>query len=533
VDFDDFVEAEGSGVETSQVAEWPDFSAKAFVLRPQPHRLPWGPFLQSGFPELTVGSSASVSAVLVIRVGSPAEAAAQWFAFTFGPTGRFLLRRDCFARGYGLRTALNLIYPRSSSGGPRLRAVQSKRRSEQVVRASAQSSSQADFEMFDINQLRDVLGKAVGVPEAPEWGKRISGSDSLTFDVDVSFDRLGDLCRRIDAAHAQRDYVDRFAWIDNIQTVTDPHVVDLLTANVLQDLRTRNFDRIDLAPPEIIDWDRVASFRYHFDRRRARGGAVLHPDLRIRDYVAGLARLHDMDTLDVDFLRGAYIFAVDGDERDQAKWSVWRCLVAQLEVEGRTYLLDEGEFVEVSSDYLAELNRAISAIPMPSRALPATTVGTVEDAYNRAAADGSPDLLRLDRQTVRIEGRTTPIEICDLLSRSRELIHVKRHLGSSDLSHLFAQGLVSAELLQSSVEFRRAAQQRISEAAAGRAGFDFVTEDSIVTSGFEVVYAIAARWDGRSMAEALPFFSKINLREVSGNLTARGFKVSLCRVAAT
>src|SRR5262249_49658804 len=140
--------------------------------------------------------------------------------------------------------------------------------------------------------------------------------------------------------------------------------------------------------------------------------------------------------------------------------------------------------------------------------------------------------LLLDKRTVTISSRTTPVEICDLLSINRQLIHVKRHLGSSDLSHLFSQGLVSAELLQSSPEFRDATRAKIAEVADGRDGFDFFNGETIRTSEFEVAYAIAERWNGRSIVEALPFFSKVNLRDVAERLRERGFKVTLSQIHA-
>ena len=58
-------------------------------------------------------------------------------------------------------------------------------------------------------------------------------------------------------------------------------------------------------------------------------------------------------------------------------------------------------------------------------------------------------LLCLDRnQTVRNPlGIGSSLEICDLLGPENELIHVKRAKGSAPLSHLFSQGLNSAQSL--------------------------------------------------------------------------------------
>lgn len=81
-------------------------------------------------------------------------------------------------------------------------------------------------------------------------------------------------------------------------------------------------------------------------------------------------------------------------------------------------------------------------------------------------------------------------------------------------------------------EFRELANAKVVEVCDGREGFDFFGDPSFVPSEFEVVYAIIERWQGRRCAEALPFFSKINLREVSANLRSRGFKVGLKQVQA-
>jgi Family of unknown function (DUF6119) len=52
------------------------------------------------------------------------------------------------------------------------------------------------------------------------------------------------------------------------------------------------------------------------------------------------------------------------------------------------------------------------------------------------------------------------IELCDLLTRNRRLIHVKKRGTSSTLSHLFSRGVVSAELLARESPFRTSARER-------------------------------------------------------------------------
>ncbi len=533
VDFADVVE-----VGNHQVlgpVEFEDFTAMAYVLKTGAHAVSWADFAQSGFPGLLLPLSMSPSALVVVRAQANNSRSPQpylMFAFAFGPAGRHLLRSDAYDHGYGLRTALNLLYPRSSTPAARLRAVDTKRRGSTIVRSRHQVSQLANFESFDVNRLRDIVSKATGVPaDADTWGGRVVGGDALNFYADISFDQLGELCRRIEAAHSLDDYTDRFDWIDHIQAVTDPWLVDRLQEEVVRRFRDGELDDFALAPPEIVEWDKVASFRYPFDRAQGRARSpVTHPELRLVDYVAGLVRTDRLRNLDIGHLRTSRIHVLDADGSDYSQWTAWRCLVGELTIDGQSYILDEGEFFQVRADYLKDLDAAIEAIPSSTVALPASSPGMTEGDYNCNAAAVSSDLLLLDRKTVRISSKTTPIEICDLLSTRRQLIHVKRHLGSSDLSHLFAQGLVSADLLQMDEEFRLQAEAKIREVAKGRGGFDFFDGKAIDPSEFEVVYAIIERWRGRRCADALPFFSKINLREVERNLHSRGFKVRLNQI---
>jgi uncharacterized protein (TIGR04141 family) len=412
--------------------------------------------------------------------------------------------------------------------------VDSKRRGATIVRSRFQASDLSDFDAFDINRLRDVLNKATGVPaDAVTWGRRIAGGDAVSINVDISFDQLGDLCRQLEVAHARDDYQDRFDWIDYIQPVADPALVERLEEEVARRVVAGDLDGLELAPPEIIDWERVTSFHYHFDRPQGPAKRpVTHADLRLADYRQGLLRTGRLADLDVAQLRRGAIRAVDDDGTGQYVWTAWKCLVGELDFHGESYVLDEGDFFRVRADYLQELDAVIDNIPTGTVALPASTPTTPEEQYNRNAAAGSSDLLLLDRDLVRITARTTPIEICDLLSRNRQLIHVKRHLGSADLSHLFAQGLVSAELLQMNAEFRDAARSKIATASHGSSHFSFLDDPAFVPSNYEVVYAIIERWQGRHPAEALPFFSKVNLREVATNLRSRGFKIALNQIQA-
>jgi uncharacterized protein (TIGR04141 family) len=146
----------------------------------------------------------------------------------------------------------------------------------------------------------------------------------------------------------------------------------------------------------------------------------------------------------------------------------------------------------------------------------------------------------LDRQFVRAPERTSPIEVCDLLSSDGALIHVKKGWGAADLSHLFAQGAVSAELLLTLTEFRAAALEVIDQAESKRAAeakegtalgeFKLFREDGLSPADHPVVYAVVGPWDSAGLAERLPFFSKVNLLRSIERLEGFGFSASYKRI---
>src|SRR5207247_9267277 len=121
------------------------------------------------------------------------------------------------------------------------------------------------------------------------------------------------------------------------------------------------------------------------------------------------------------------------------------------------------------------------------------------------------------------------IEVCDVLTAGHQLIHAKLKLGSRDLSHLFSQGFVSATLLQSDSVFREAACQKVKEVGGGKS-FDLFDVGSLQAAEFEIIYVIIAPWRGRSLADALPFFSKVNALRTAEDLANRGFKVAFARI---
>ena len=147
-----------------------------------------------------------------------------------------------------------------------------------------------------------------------------------------------------------------------------------------------------------------------------------------------------------------------------------------------------------------------------------------ETAYNLRIAQEHPEIFTLmDRQLISRGGGHNKIEFCDLLSRSNDLIHVKRYGGSSVLSHLFAQGKVSAELFLMDPEFRTQLNRILPEIHRLNN-----VNDRPVPDRYRVVFAVVS---DSSEELTLPFFSRLNLRQAIRTLQAYGYKVGITKVS--
>ena len=517
-------------------------TAKLFLTGGFPHEPNWGSVIRTGFgDDVNIPKVAGASAVVVVRFEHGGTK--HFLAFTFG-YGFTLLRSDSYERGFGLKTSLNVVFEGDDGtdaiNPARLRSVDAKRVGPSVLRSRHQVADSTSLEELDIDVRRDVLGGVTGTPQdQAKWGSRITGKDALHLSMAGDFSDLGTICERIISAYGTDDYRVRFSFVDDMQLEKDPVLRAQLEEEILGFLQGEQIESLGLAPPEMIEWDRVAEFRYHADKPK---NPLKRRELRLNEYISALKLANLFNTLTVEKLKGYEIKSVDGSGMPVDRWTAWHCLHGEIEVGGKTYVLDDGDFYSVSADYLASLEEGLGQIEDCAVVLPDWITGSWEKDYNELAASSSPNYLLLDRRTVKVARHTTQVEICDLLTNGGVMIHVKRKSdGSSSLSHLFAQGFVAGDLLVANdPAFRKAAFDMIGKAGKERrkvdpgfdpADFKTFTTTKIDPAKHEVAFAILGDWKGG--LETLPFFSKVMLRQIADDLARRNLKVTVKLVAAT
>jgi uncharacterized protein (TIGR04141 family) len=128
----------------------------------------------------------------------------------------------------------------------------------------------------------------------------------------------------------------------------------------------------------------------------------------------------------------------------------------------------------------------------------------------------------MHKKNIPYGGAPSQFEFCDLFSKNRDIIHVKRYGNSSALSHLFAQGRLSGELFQMEKEFRK----KVAEILPEEFLFDNPQERPR-SEHYQVVFAIISDFPGDL---SLPFFSKLNLKNTARNLSGLGYRVAKSKI---
>lgn len=508
-----------------------DFAARLFVSTSDPKIPGWVDLLEDAFSEIEIPMTIQSNAVLLIKIMHYGD---QYFAIAFGH-GRYLLKPGSYDRNYGLKAALNIIYDKSgvNPNYNRLRSVDSKTVAANVLQTRRQVDRKADFETFGVDIHRDLLRAITGIPiDSDYWGTRISGRDSFTAFPEIEYESLGKYCKAINRAYRRDDYRTSFDWIDNLKIISDPELVSSLNEKLINAIK--NNEQIELAVPEIVEWERLDKFRVTFDSENTFRDVgdrtlieLLNDDLKEKLHVRSLKNSWKLESLDAN-----------GELIDS--WPIYKCLSGEIIENNQTYIFSEGEYFCINTDFKNELDEIIDSIKLSDHKLPDSEGDKKEGDYNEIAAGSSNSYLLLDKKTVRLSGKTSPIEICDILTDNGSFIHVKRKLGSSSLSHLFAQGSVSADLFLMSEEYRRATLDKIKEQEKSSAideddnnykgRFSTFSVSGIAPGDYEVVYAIVAKWNGRSLVQSLPFFSKVNLRRHYEDLRRMGYKVSMAKI---
>lgn len=436
------------------------------------------------------------------------------FAIPFG-YGWNLLNHGIWEERFGLKITLNTVDANN------LRRIDKKNMSSVPKDTSEQLSREGVAADFGIDIEQDLIQSITGKSKDENFGKSITGKDALSISVKVDLAGIKELLESCYQKYLSDDYKKDFGWIDQISEVKDPILTEKLNNNLIANIKNNQLEKTWMAIPELVDWAEVSGFSYKNSTRNV----SKYDDISLPTFLDALPD-EDKNNLSIELLKKKKIFCFSS-QNDQIKhqWSAYNCLYCETnEVENnKTFLLSNGGWYEVEKDFSDQIDTDYQALrnQQASCVLPPYNHNNEND-YNETIAKNNNDLCCMDRKNISHGGGYSKIEFCDLMTKDKKLIHVKQYGGSSVLSHLFSQGVVSGELFIADKNFRQKANEKIAKSHK----IDNV-ENRPIASEYEIIFAIISSSDKEL---EIPFFSKVSLRNAKRRLETYGYKVSLQKI---
>lgn len=467
---------------------------------------------------IEIEENVSNKAVVVVKYKE------NYFSLTYG-RGKSIIDDDKIVRNFGLKVSANLIEPN------KIKSLNSFSIGEAIILNNKQASILSSQDQMQVDKEKEILKSIAGSPKDDSIAKFLYGSDSLNITINYDITRLKNLIESYYNAYNKNYYkANGFEWIDNIKNLKNKETKKTLNQQLVKTIISGEIDSIVVSPNEIIDWGDAEKYIV--------SGIGEDNEFNIYDtnfskYFRYIRKNFDgksIDTFNYDKI-------IDKLKRDKIKIkyisseekiniaNIYKCLVFETLIEDRKFVLCFGDWYEVNKKYYDIIKEKVDKISTSNINLPPFNYGEKEENYNERVSNQNPNYILMDQKNYQPkEYGKSKIEICDIFTSNNKLVHVKIAKGSSSFSHLFAQGLVSAKLLANDnnvIDF-------INKNICKKSTFPILDRDKS-NEDFEIVYAIIDKRN-KNMNEIIPFFSMINLVQVTENLSSMGYKFSITRI---
>lgn len=439
----------------------------------------------------------SSRAVLIKRVLVNNETL--YFALTFG-YARFLFKPNVFVEQFGLKIVLNTIeknrirkISKTSIGGNQKQSEEQLPKSSDIIEFG-----------FDIN--RDLMKNVTGKSEDSIFeNSMLTGGENLSLSVDRNIENINDLLTYCYRKFKSDSYLEKFAWIDNIQYIKDTSLTQKLDAQLVSEINKKNYTNVWMAVPEVISWEEVKGFNLSNNND-------LFDDIEIEIVVNSLKQKLE----GIEQLKSKKIKAISNKSDDEIKyeWRAYDCIIAEITFENAEYCLNNGKWYLISKDFTKEINQEYDNLSIcQADFIEYNHDG--EDEYNKKLSLHLQGAIMFHKILVPTGRAGETIEPCDVYW-DKKIIHVKKNSGSSMLSHLFSQAFVSSKMWIDK-KMREKLCSKLKE--KGSLFIDFNPQD------YEIVLAIIG--ESENGRPKIPFFSKVTLCYTAKDLVDYGYKVSV------
>ncbi|MFJ5457164.1 TIGR04141 family sporadically distributed protein [Pectobacterium sp. CHL-2024] len=430
------------------------------------------------------------------------------FALTFGHIYHNLLDVS-YEYDFGLKVTLNSLEPKELKSADIVDPGASRRKRMQVPVMS-------DLTYLDFDSNSEILKSLTGKVKAQyiDLFKNATGSTSLKVGLKIEPNGLIALCEQLLDLYSSDEYLQSFPNIQKIVPEKDPLKIERLDNSLLDAFINKNPD-LSLSIPEIVDY----SDNIYCSFKGRKGISPIYTDISLDEFYDYLGEI-DLNTFDIDKVKSFSLNLCNEEGVITKAYNIYRSFIYDIHFDNEDiiYHLCEGEWYKVDQDYLQSLKDYIDA-RCEDTLLPPYNHDNIrdnirnysEENYNEDVANNSLNHICLDQKDISPDGHTQ-IEPCDIISyHDNKCIfhHIKISSRSSQLSHLFNQGINSIELLILESKSKEKLKELIEENIQDK---DLDSFNRVIDNGnYKVEFGIITKKPARLKSENLPLFSKISL----------------------
>lgn len=461
-------------------------------------------FFQINSDELKTANSR----VLFLKKINVSDNKSRIFAIPFG-YGKNLLKDNVCEEQFGLKIVLNTIDIN------KIRKISKIDIGKNYKQSQEQMPKESDIGEFGFDIERDLIKYVTGKSDDDKFGNAIiSGGDIFNLSIEINIKDIDEFLLYCYNKYLSDTYKTNFKWLDNIKCIKDKKLIEILNNEVVKILNQRNFDKIWLAIPEVINWENVKCIYISGQQNK-------NEEYQDIDNFVFINSFKESKIENFDQIKSKYILAksTEDKEHDIAKWSASKCLVGSIEYEGQVYAINSGSWYKINKDFAKEINDFYNSIPLSKLNFIDCFNDEHEDDYNEKLVKNMQGSHLIHKYKIPFGGgQGNNIEPCDI-ALDKTLIYIKNNEGSSYLSHLFFQATNSCSALKDE-NFRNIFKKKLK-----RDGINDFFADDFKASDYTIILGIINKYT--EDRPRIPFFSKVSIKYASQQISNLGYHFEL------
>lgn len=455
----------------------------------------------------------SNKAVLMLKYEKNEEEKDYIFSLVYG-YGRTMLDDRYIVKNFGLRTAINLIEERN------IKSLNSLNISRDFIDIQRQALSYVSHSDLQVNTNADILKSISGKAPSSSNFSSMSGADNLRFSAksDVI---LSELLEDVLNAYKSDSYKQKgLEWIDYVQYVKEKEIISELDGVLLNHITNKSLENPIIAPNKIVSYLDIEGYFISGMNISHKIKENFYDDIpsdQFWEYLYEKIEDENIEDKIIDKLKSCSLYCCTNDSAHKIS-SIYDSLFIEIDHNNEKFFINNGDWFKIESAYYGYITNKIDNIAIFSNPIvPSCAENWNEGEFNEKFAASDPNRFKLfDKKNFHLPNYGhSKIEPADIITTEKQFIHVKKGGSSANLSHLFAQGVVSAQLYKNEKKFIKEINETFGE------GY-FKSDDKI-----EVIYGIIDKRYDKKASEILPFFSMINLSQHYDVLSSMGIKCQL------